>query len=905
MISRRRGFLLVEAILAGSIFILIVTAFAGVYLYGQESTSLAGLRTQATLLSEEGLEVVRNIRDEGPEGNFNGLATGTHGLAISGGQWTLSGVNDVTGIFTREIIITDVGSDQKDVVSQVTWQQNAQRLGVAALSTRLTNWQKPVIPNTIFYETFNAIDNAWGGSTDTAVDEPGWATHQGQFDGNDVRLSNQDVGLSPSGSAHLTFNSASDGFQNPEQYDNAYVAIDLSSFVDVVISYYWQTSNVDAGEGLRVAYSTTTTNGIDGTWVQIAQHLDPADNIWVQDTYSLPNTDATAGFVLRFSSLSNQNNENVFIDDVRLTGISDDFVAPAAISNLSASNPTENSIQLSWTAPGDDGTTGTASSYDVRYATVPIDESNWASATQVTGEPLPSVAGSSESMSVSGLLANTTYYFGIKTSDQSSNTSTLSNVPNLSTLPQRVTFFYETFPVADAAWNGSSDTAEDMSGWVTYQGAGDANDVQVSNEDVGASPSGGNHLTFEDADEGFQTPEQYDIAYVPVNLSSFTNVQLSYYWQTDDIDADEGLRVAYSTNTTNGINGTWTQIAQILDPTDDVWVEATYDIPAGAAVSTFVLRFSSNSSAAFKHVYVDDIKFIGVSSDVTAPAAISNLSASNPTENSIQLSWTAPGDDGTTGTASSYDVRYATVPITVGNWSTATQASNEPTPSVAGSSETMTVSGLTPSTTYYFAIKATDDAFNSGGLSNIASRSTRSPVTMIFGETFPGSDNAWDGSSDTAQNMPGWVTYQGVGDTNDVRVNFGGAGSSLSAGAHLTFNDADEGFQNPEQYDIAYVPINLSGYGGMTLSYSWQTSNLDAGEGFRVAYSTNSTNGINGTWVQIAEYINPTDGVWTNDAFSLPDALGVSTFMLRFSSKSDANNENVYIDDVVIMGYAQ
>ena len=60
----------------------------------------------------------------------------------------------------------------------------------------------------------------------------------------------------------------------------------------------------------------------------------------------------------------------------------------------------------------------------------------------------------------------------------------------------------------------------------------------------------------------------------------------------------------------------------------------------------------------------------------------------------MALSWTAPGDDGATGTATTYDVRYSTSTITAGNWASATQATGEPAPSVAGSAETFTVTGL-------------------------------------------------------------------------------------------------------------------------------------------------------------------------------------------------------------------
>lgn len=114
-------------------------------------------------------------------------------------------------------------------------------------------------------------------------------------------------------------------------------------------------------------------------------------------------------------------------------GACPDTTAPAAVSTLALSGATTDSIDLDWTAPGDDNSTGTATSYDVRYSTASINEGNWSSATQATGEPSPSVAGSSESMTVSGLSSGTTYYFAIKTSDEIPNTSSISNVPSLAT----------------------------------------------------------------------------------------------------------------------------------------------------------------------------------------------------------------------------------------------------------------------------------------------------------------------------------------------------------------------------------------------------------------------------------------------------------------------------------------
>lgn len=130
------GFSLVEVLLAGAIFGLLITALVGAFLYGQEATALAGNRARALLLAEEGLEAVRSIRDAG----YANLADGNYGLAVTGNQWTFSGIQDVSDIFTRQVNIASADSKRKSVISQVTWQQNPQRTGSVTLVSRLTNW---------------------------------------------------------------------------------------------------------------------------------------------------------------------------------------------------------------------------------------------------------------------------------------------------------------------------------------------------------------------------------------------------------------------------------------------------------------------------------------------------------------------------------------------------------------------------------------------------------------------------------------------------------------------------------------------------------------------------------------------------------------------------------------------
>lgn len=125
--------------------------------------------------------------------------------------------------------------------------------------------------------------------------------------------------------------------------------------------------------------------------------------------------------------------------------------------------------------------------------------------------------------------------------------------------------------------------------------------------------------------------------------------------------------------------------------------------------------------------YVDIGVYEYISGDTTAPGTTSDLAASTGTNSGeVDLTWTAPGDDNTTGTASSYNIRYAAAAIdTDEKFNAATQASGEPTPSVAGSSESMTVTSLTPGDTYYFALKTSDEVPNTSSLSNSPSAAAK------------------------------------------------------------------------------------------------------------------------------------------------------------------------------------
>lgn len=105
-----------------------------------------------------------------------------------------------------------------------------------------------------------------------------------------------------------------------------------------------------------------------------------------------------------------------------------DTTPPAAATDLSALALSDTQIRLTWTAPGDDGNTGTAVAYDLRMNASPItSDAIFNSSTQIPGLPAPSGAGSVEQFVVTGLAASTTYHFAIKTRDEVPNWSAISN----------------------------------------------------------------------------------------------------------------------------------------------------------------------------------------------------------------------------------------------------------------------------------------------------------------------------------------------------------------------------------------------------------------------------------------------------------------------------------------------
>lgn len=185
----------------------------------------------------------------------------------------------------------------------------------------------------------------------------------------------------------------------------------------------------------------------------------------------------------------------------------------------------------------------------------------------------------------------------------------------------------------------------------------------------------------------------------------------------------------FSWNTNTTTNGLHSLTAKIIDATGDTATSPQINI----TINNIVIACPSGNSCTTAqncpgacdadNVSCNDTALDNCP-DIIAPSAVIDLSATSAAENSVALQWTATGDDGSAGTASSYDVRYSTSIITELNWNSAAQAIGEPIPLISGSTQTFIVIGLTSNTNYFFAIKSIDDASNISLISNIATKTT-------------------------------------------------------------------------------------------------------------------------------------------------------------------------------------
>lgn len=233
------------------------------------------------------------------------------------------------------------------------------------------------------------------------------------------------------------FTSAGDSTPPAAVRDLGVVAV-----ADTSVALRWSAPGDDGAAGTAARYDirySTTDSLTEENWGLVTTAVDspPAPQpSGREESFVVVGLSATTRYFLGLKSADEVPNWSPLSNAVRATTLEEgqDGTPPASIGDLGVTETATTSIRLEWTAPGDDGFSGTASAYDLRYSTGDsLTEESWADALPVTEGPVPGGPGSVESFTVTGLDSGTTYAVGLKAADEVPNWSGLSNVAVAST----------------------------------------------------------------------------------------------------------------------------------------------------------------------------------------------------------------------------------------------------------------------------------------------------------------------------------------------------------------------------------------------------------------------------------------------------------------------------------------
>ncbi|MDH3936151.1 MAG: hypothetical protein OEV68_02340, partial [candidate division Zixibacteria bacterium] len=193
------------------------------------------------------------------------------------------------------------------------------------------------------------------------------------------------------------------------------------------ISLSWTAPGDDSDSGTARAYEVRFSVGSSLDW-EAARSVDevaPPQSAGTPETLIVPDLEEETAYAFGIKSVDENNNWSGLSNVVSLT-TPVDTIPPNAITDLQVTDSTHTSVTLTWTASGDDGASGTAHVYSLRYSQSPIDDATWAAATEVAGLSAPQGSGSVETFTVTDLGNDVIYYFAIRTADDKLNWSPLA-----------------------------------------------------------------------------------------------------------------------------------------------------------------------------------------------------------------------------------------------------------------------------------------------------------------------------------------------------------------------------------------------------------------------------------------------------------------------------------------------
>jgi hypothetical protein len=240
-------------------------------------------------------------------------------------------------------------------------------------------------------------------------------------------------GIGTAGSIYQWILSVTDGQATTERTLDVDIIAALDTTPPVI------TSVASSGITTSSATITWTTNEVSDSQVEYGVTTAYGNisslntSLVTSHSLVLPSLSANTTYNYRVRSRDSAGNLAVSLNRTFTTQPLPDTTPPNTISDLTVSTVDTTSADISWTSPADPPGNGSAASYDIRYATFVITDSNFPSASTVAGEPAPTTPGISQSYIVAGLTPSTLYYVAIRSTDSNNNTSFISNVISFTT----------------------------------------------------------------------------------------------------------------------------------------------------------------------------------------------------------------------------------------------------------------------------------------------------------------------------------------------------------------------------------------------------------------------------------------------------------------------------------------
>ncbi len=608
-----------------------------------------------------------------------------------------------------------------------------------------------------------------------------------------------------------------------------------------------------------------------------------------------------------------------------VTGLTPCTLAPP--SNLTSSNITDNSFDLSWNSVSG------ASGY-----TVTINGSS----TTVSGT----------TYAATNLIAGTPYNVSVSANCPSGGSGTPSTtaVTTTGTRPLDCNGTVSSFPYSEGFESGAGWTQAtgDDGDWVQQSGS-----TPSSNTGPSSASEGSSYLYLEASTNN--TPGQIGnnataiLASPCFDLSGATSASFSFQYHM--YGANMGSLTLEATND----DLTWTSLWTLSGDQGNAWNSTNVDLSsyAGGAVK---LRMTGTTGPGWQSdLAIDDLSLTtsgGGGGDTEAPSVPTGLVASNVTSSSFDLSWNVSTDNvGVT----EYDIYL------------------DGSPAGTSTSTSFSFSGLSASTTYDVTVSASDAAGNSSLQSTPLSVTTTAapdtedpsvPTNLVSSNVSTDAfDVSWDASTDNIGVTDYTVYLDGsiAGTTSGTSYSFSGLSASTTYDVSVSASDAagnsslqssplsvttlNGGGGGPTVLSASYFesgwddwndggtnnnrasnsnhawegtrtnrirngstsslttsdPFDLSSYSSVEISFYFKPVGMDNGEYFELQYNDGTGFVTVQTWTRGSDFNN-------NAFYSATEVLTSSSYNLasngtfRFRNFGNQNNDRIFLDAIIITG---